>query len=49
MMYRFEETFDIYLQAKNQLHPSRFPSDIANILQTSYLGTLRMPGYAHPK
>ena len=36
--YQFKETFDIYLQAKNELHPSRFPWDIAKILQTYYFG-----------
>ena len=34
--YQFEETFDVYLLAKNQLHPSHFPWDIAKILQTCY-------------
>ena len=33
-----EETFDVHLQAKNQLHPSRFPWDIAKILQICYFG-----------
>ena len=28
----------VYLQTKNQLHLSRFPSDIAKILQTCYFG-----------
>ena len=30
---KFEEAFDIYLQAKNQLYSSHFPSDIGKILQ----------------
>ena len=30
--YHFEETFDIYQQAKNQLHPSHFSCEIAKIL-----------------
>ena len=34
--YQFEETFTVYLQAKNQLHPSRVPWNITNILQTCY-------------
>ena len=38
--YQFIETFNVYLQAKNQLHPSRFPWDIARILQTCYFGYL---------
>ena len=47
--YQFEEIFDVYLQAKNQLHPSRFPWDIP-IYCKLVLGTaLGMPGYAHPK
>ena len=41
--HRFEETFDVYLQAKNQLHPSHFPWDIARILQICYFGYF---GYA---
>ena len=36
--YRFEEIFDVYLQAKNKLHSSRFPWDIPKILQTCYFG-----------
>ena len=37
-LYQFEETFDVYLQTENQLHPSHFPWDIAKILQTSNFG-----------
>ena len=33
--YKFEETFDINLQAKDQLHHSHFPWDIAKLLHTS--------------
>ena len=36
--YQFQETFDVHLQAKNELHPSRFPWDIVKILQTYYFG-----------
>ena len=36
--YQSKETFDTYLQAKNQLHPSCFPWVIAKILQTCYFG-----------
>ena len=36
--YQFEETFDVYLLAKNQLYPLHFPWDIVNILQTCYFG-----------
>ena len=41
--YEFEETFYVYLQGNNQLHPSRFPWDIAKMLQTCYCGYF---GYA---
>ena len=41
--YTFEETFDVYLQVKNQLQPSCFPWDISKILQTYYTGHF---GYA---
>ena len=34
--YQFEETFDVYLHGKNQLHSLHFPWDIAKILQTCY-------------
>ena len=34
--YKFEASFDVYLQPKNELHPSRFPWDIPEILQTCY-------------
>ena len=36
--HQFEETFDVYLHAKSQLHHSRFVWDIAKILQTCYFG-----------
>ena len=36
--YHFEEISDVYQQAKNQLHSSCFPWDIANILQNCYFG-----------
>ena len=50
-MYQFEENYDVNLQAKNQIHPSWFPWDIAKTLQNKLvvLGTLTMPRYAHPK
>ena len=41
--YQFEETLEVYPQAKNQLPPSRFPWG------TVVLDTLGAPGYAHPK
>ena len=47
-MYKFEETFDVYLQAKNQLHLSRFFGDIAKIYKL-ILGTFGMSEYAHSK
>ena len=34
--YQFEETFDVYLHGKDQLHSLHFPWDIAKILQTCY-------------
>ena len=37
----FEETFDVYLQAKTQFHPSHFPWDIEKILQPCYFGYFR--------
>ena len=36
--YQFEETFDVYMQSKNQFHPSRFSCDIVKMLQTCYFG-----------
>ena len=47
--YQFEKTFNVYLQAKNQLRPSGFPWDVAKILQTSYFGYFGLPGYPHSK
>ena len=47
--YQSEGTFDVYLQAKNQLHPSRFSWDIAKICKLVALGTLGMSCYTHPK
>ena len=46
---QFQETFDVHLQAKNQLHLSCSPWDVARILQYVILSTLGMSGYAHPK
>ena len=34
--YQFEKIFDVYLQAKNQLHSFHFPSDIAKIFQICF-------------
>ena len=36
--YQFEEIFDVYLQAKNQLHSFHFPWDITKILQVFHSG-----------
>ena len=36
--WQFEEGFDVYLLAKNQLNSLHFPWDIAKILQTCYSG-----------
>ena len=46
---QFQETFDVHLQAKNQLHLSCSPWDVAKTLQYVILSTLGMFGYAHPK
>ena len=47
--YQFEENFNVYLQANNQRNPSCFPWDVAKILETCFLGSLGIPGSAHPK
>ena len=51
--YQLAEKFGVYQTAKNQLHPPRFSGDIPKILwdipKILLLGTLSMPGYAHPK
>ena len=47
--YQFEETFDVYLKPKNQLHPFFFPWDISNILQTCYFGYFRHAWLLTPK
>ena len=39
--YELEEIFDVYLQAKNQLHYSCFSWEIAKLLQTCYFGYSR--------
>ena len=47
--YQFEEPLMFVCRQKNQLHPLSFPGEITTILQLVILGTLGMPGYAHPK
>ena len=47
--YQFEETFDVYLKPKNQLHPFFFPEILQIYCKLAILGTLDMPGYSHPK
>ena len=47
--HRFEETFNVYLQAKNQLYPSHFPWVIAKILQIYYLGYFGHASLRTPK
>ena len=47
--YKFEETFDVYLQVKNQLQPYVFPEMFQRYCKLITLGTLGMPGYTHPK
>ena len=34
--FQFDEIFNVYLQAKNQLHSTRFSCDIGKILRTCY-------------
>ena len=46
--YHLVENFDVYLQAKNQLHPPCFYGNIAKIYKL-ILGTLGIPGYTNPK
>ena len=41
------ETFDVYLQANNQLYLSLFPLRYCKDIAQCYLGTL--PGHTHPK
>ena len=48
-LYQFDEIFDVYLQAKNQLCSSRFSWDIAKYCKLVVLATLGMPSYTHPK
>ena len=45
--YQSEKTFDVYLLAQNQLHPSHFPW--VTFFIAKILGTLGMPGYAGQK
>ena len=47
--WKFEKTFNIYQQAKNQLHPWCFPWDIARDCKLVVFGTLGLSGYMHPK
>ena len=47
--YQFVKTFHVYLQAKNQLYPSRFSGDILKTLKLLILGILGRPFYTHPK
>ena len=47
--YQLVENFCVYLQAKNQFHPSCFSGDTTKIWKFLNLGTLDMPGYAHPE
>ena len=49
MMYQFEETFNAYLQVKNQLHPSRFPRDSGKIMHTYYFGYFEHAWLRTPK
>ena len=46
---QLEEIFAVYLQAKNQLHLSHFPWDIAKILQTYYFGYFGHASLRTPK
>ena len=47
--YELVEHFRVYLLAKNQLHSPQFSGDTAKTCKLLILGTLGMPGYAHPK
>ena len=47
--YQLGESFDVYMQTKNQLHPSRFSWDIAKILQTCYFGYFKHVLLCTPK
>ena len=47
--YQLVENFRVYLQAKNQFHPTCLSGDLAKIIKLLILGTLGMPGYIHPK
>ena len=44
-VYQFVENFNVYLQARNQLHPPWFSGYIAKICKPLILGTLGMPSY----
>ena len=46
--YHLVENFQVYMQAKNQLHLPCFYGDIAKICKL-ILGALDMPGYIHAK
>ena len=43
--HQFVARFNVYLQAKNQLHSPFFSGDIAKICKLLVLGTLYMPSY----
>ena len=48
--YQFEETFDVYLHTKNQLHILHvFLEILQRYCKPFTLGNLAMPGYTHPK
>ena len=48
MIVSIKKNFDVYLQAKNQFHLSRFPWDIARTLQTCYFGYFGNEGLRTP-
>ena len=47
--YQFEETFDVCLHAKNKSYSSRFPWDIAKILENCYFEYFGHDWFCLPK
>ena len=47
--YHFEETFNVYHNEKDQLHPLCFPDILKRYCKPVVLGTLGMLVYVHPK
>ena len=49
MIVQTGENFDVYVQPKNQLHPSHSLDILQKYCELVALGTLGMSDYAHPK